>query len=43
MRSLGFPEIMVIGALFILLFGGSFFKRFATNLGQSAKAVKDLF
>jgi sec-independent protein translocase protein TatA len=41
MGSLGFPELLVILLIIIVLFGGSRLPGLARGLGESIKAFKD--
>jgi sec-independent protein translocase protein TatA len=43
LKSIGLPELLVIGAVAVLLFGGKRLGEFGKGLGQSIKEFKSAF
>ena len=43
LRAIGLPELMVIGAVFVLLFGGPKIADLGKGLGQSIKEFRGAF
>ncbi len=39
-KNIGWPEILIIAVVLLVLFGGSFLPKFGKNIGESGKEIK---
>ena len=40
-KNIGWPEILVIALVLLVLFGGKFLPKFGKNIGESGKEMKE--
>jgi len=39
-KNIGWPEILIIAVVLLVLFGGSLLPKFGKNIGESGKEIK---
>lgn len=40
-QNIGWPEILIIGVVLLVLFGGKLLPKFGKNIGESGKEMKE--
>ena len=40
-QNIGWPEILIIAVVLLVLFGGKFLPKFGKNVGESGKELKE--
>ncbi len=40
-QNIGWPEILIIAVVLLVLFGGKFLPKFGKNVGESGKEMKE--
>jgi len=40
-QNIGWPEILIIAVVLLVLFGGRFLPKFGKNIGESGKEMKE--